>query len=222
MGQCYGKTNPSPENDTADVTAVIPGSGDNPPPSATPGGTPSVKSTPARTLASPWRSPYPHGGGVTPSPARTSAATPRRIFRRPFPPPSPAKHIRASLAKRLGRGAAARAKEGTIPEEGVAAEEKEEELDKRFGYGKNFGAKYEIGKEVGKGHFGHTCYARCKKGELKDQPVAVKIISKSKVQLHIQCILVKTTSCTIKWGRLGESDVILCYQLTIKYNVFFF
>ncbi|MED6121062.1 Cyclin-dependent kinase 4 [Stylosanthes scabra] len=180
MGQCYGKTNPSPETDAA----AIPASDDLPPSSVTP----SVKNTPARGLLSPWRSPYPHGGGVTPSPAR--AATPRRIFRRPFPPPSPAKHIRASLAKRLGRGAvAARAKEGTIPEEAAVAEEEaeeeEEELDKRFGYGKNFGAKYEIGKEIGKGHFGHTCYARCKKGELKDQAVAVKIISKSKMTTAI-------------------------------------
>jgi len=60
----------------------------------------------------------------------------------------------------------------------------EQSLDKSFGYGKNFGAKYEIGKEVGRGHFGHTCYAKGKKGELKDQPVAVKIISKAKVQFQ--------------------------------------
>lgn len=117
---------------------------------------------------------------MTPSPAR---GTPRRFFlRRPFPPPSPAKHIRASLAKRLGH--AKQPKEGTIPEEeGVV----EEVLDKSFGYSKNIGAKYELGKEVGRGHFGHTCYAKGKKGDLKDQPVAVKIISKAKVQ-SIQCL----------------------------------
>jgi serine/threonine protein kinase len=58
-------------------------------------------------------------------------------------------------------------------------------LDKSFGYNKNFGAKYELGKEVGRGHFGHTCAARAKKGDLKDQPVAVKIISKSKVNMPL-------------------------------------
>lgn len=182
MGQCYGKTNPSAENehDESNTTTIIAASGDgtrSPTPSTT-NGFPSVKGTPARSSsshASPWPSPYPHGVNPSPSPAR--ASTPRRFFRRPFPPPSPAKHIRASLAKRLGQ---AKPKEGPIPEErGV---EGEQSLDKSFGYSKNFGAKYELGKEVGRGHFGHTCSARAKKGELKDQPVAVKIISKSKVQ----------------------------------------
>ncbi|CAI9782201.1 unnamed protein product [Fraxinus pennsylvanica] len=65
---------------------------------------------------------------------------------------------------------------------GVTEEpERHQGLDKNFGYNKNFGAKYELGKEVGRGHFGHTCYAKGRKGELKDLPLAVKIISKSKV-----------------------------------------
>ena len=80
------------------------------------------------------------------------------------------------MAKRLGYG---KPKEGPIPEESGA--EPEQALDKSFGYNKNFGAKYELGKEVGRGHFGHTCSARGKRGDLKDQPVAVKIISKAKV-----------------------------------------
>ncbi|TKY64129.1 CDPK-related kinase 3 [Spatholobus suberectus] len=171
MGQCYGKTHLKPENDAA--AAEVAGSGDVPP-SPLP-----ARETPARS--SPWPSPYPHGGGgVTPSPAR---GTPRRFFRRPFPPPSPAKHIRASLAKRLGHAKAP--KEGPIPEEEAAVAAAEQALDKSFGYSKNFGAKYEIGKEVGRGHFGHTCYAKGKKGELKDQPVAVKIISKAKMTTAI-------------------------------------
>ncbi|KAK7389762.1 hypothetical protein VNO78_25055 [Psophocarpus tetragonolobus] len=172
MGQCYGKTNLTPENEaTAATTAVVPGSADVPPSPLPP------KDTPAKP--SPWPSPYPHGGGVTPSPAR---GTPRRFFRRPFPPPSPAKHIRASLAKRLGHSKTP--KEGPIPEEQAAAAA-EQSLDKSFGYGKNFGAKFEIGKEVGRGHFGHTCFAKGRKGELKDQPVAVKIISKAKMTTAI-------------------------------------
>jgi serine/threonine protein kinase len=126
---------------------------------------------------------------VSPSPARS---TPRRFFKRPFPPPSPAKHIKATLAKRLGGG---KPKEGTIPEEGgvgpgggggvgggADGAEAERPLDKTFGFGKNFGAKYELGKEVGRGHFGHTCSAVVKKGDYKGQTVAVKIISKAKVR----------------------------------------
>ncbi|GAU13692.1 hypothetical protein TSUD_347960 [Trifolium subterraneum] len=183
MGQCYGKTVPGADNDREpNTTTIIATSEDGnrtPLPSAA-NGIPSVKNTPARgsSHASPWPSPYPHGVNPSPSPAR--ASTPRRFFRRPFPPPSPAKHIRESLAKRLGK---AKPKEGPIPEEsGVEADS--QSLDKSFGYSKNFGAKYELGKEVGRGHFGHTCAARAKKGELKDQPVAVKIISKSKVNKH--------------------------------------
>lgn len=187
MGQCYGKNTPgagnsnSNDNDNGDenhhgrqnATTIIAATEYH----RSPVTIPSVKSTPARSSshASPWPSPYPHGVNPSPSPARTS--TPRRFFRRPFPPPSPAKHIRESLAKRLGKG---KPKEGPIPEErGVEVDS--QSLDKSFGYSKNFGAKYELGKEVGRGHFGHTCSARAKKGDLKDQPVAVKIISKSKV-----------------------------------------
>ncbi|KAK7285746.1 hypothetical protein RJT34_20527 [Clitoria ternatea] len=186
MGQCYGKTNPTagPDHDP-NTTTIIAASADgsrSPLPSseAVGNGFPSVKSTPARSSshASPWPSPYPHGVNPSPSPAR--ASTPRRFFRRPFPPPSPAKHIRASLAKRLGQG---KPKEGPIPEERGA--EAEQSLDKSFGYSKNFGAKYELGKEVGRGHFGHTCSARGKKGELKDHPLAVKIISKAKMTTAI-------------------------------------
>jgi hypothetical protein len=125
---------------------------------------------------------------VSPSPARS---TPRRFFKRPFPPPSPAKHIKATLAKRLGGG---KPKEGTIPEEGgvgagagaavgaADSAEAERPLDKTFGFAKNFGAKYDLGKEVGRGHFGHTCSAVVKKGEYKGHTVAVKIISKAKVR----------------------------------------
>ncbi|CAA2951642.1 CDPK-related kinase 3-like [Olea europaea var. sylvestris] len=201
MGQCYGKSIPTGDNDvyaTTTITATADGDGGGDRPSETPvrNGTPSAKNTPARSSAgnSSWPSPYPYGGvgaggtsplpaGVSPSPARS---TPRRFFRKPFPPPSPAKHIKASLVRRFGHGKTPR--EGTIPEDaaGVTEEpERHQALDKNFGYNKNFGAKYELGKEVGRGHFGHTCYAKGRKGELKDLPVAVKIISKSKMTTAI-------------------------------------
>ncbi|KAG8391981.1 hypothetical protein BUALT_Bualt01G0244200 [Buddleja alternifolia] len=187
MGQCYGKTIP---NDvyatTATTTITTTAASDQTPPR---NGTPSVKNTtPSRSSAannsSSWPSPYPFGGdggtpvGVSPSPARS---TPMRFFKKPFPPPSPAKHIRASLRK--FRGKKQQPREGPIPEDAAAAAEETEhqQLDKNFGYNKNFGAKYELGKEVGRGHFGHTCYAKGRKGDLKDMPLAIKIISKAKL-----------------------------------------
>ncbi|WMV11626.1 hypothetical protein MTR67_005011 [Solanum verrucosum] len=179
MGQCYGKTVPTVRDADGVITDVI-GDSDHPlqqtPVSSN--NLPSVKNTPARSSAnSPWPSPYPHGVvGVTPSPARS---TPRRFFKRPFPPPSPAKHIKASLAKRFGH--AKPPAEGPIPEDETP--EPDQSLDKNFGYNKNFGAKFELGKEIGRGHFGHTCHAVGKKGELKDLPVAVKIISKTKTSI---------------------------------------
>ncbi|KAG5621382.1 hypothetical protein H5410_006600 [Solanum commersonii] len=113
------------------------------------------------------------------SPARSPAnSTPRRFFKRPFPPPSPAKHIRAVLARRHGS-----VKPNAIPEgnelEGAGG------LDKSFGFSKNFGNKYELGEEVGRGHFGYTCKAKFKKGELKGQEVAVKVIPKAKMSTTI-------------------------------------
>ncbi|KAA0045863.1 CDPK-related kinase 5 [Cucumis melo var. makuwa] len=115
------------------------------------------------------------------SPANASAnSTPKRFFRKPFPPPSPAKHIRAVLARRHG---SVKPNEVSIPEgseaEGVTG------LDKNFGFSKHLGSKYELGEEVGRGHFGYTCAAKFKKGELKGQQVAVKIIPKSKMTTAI-------------------------------------
>lgn len=182
MGQCYGKN--------IAVEDAIDGSRDRNKVVSNQNGvsSSSVKNTPTHPSSSPWRSPYPHAPsplpsissplppGVSPSPARS---TPRRFFRRPFPPPSPAKHIKSSLVKRQG---APKPKDGPIPEDSV---ENERPLDKSFGYSKNFASKYELGHEVGRGHFGHTCFAKARKGELKGQPVAVKIISKAKMTTAI-------------------------------------
>ncbi|KAL3626787.1 CDPK-related kinase 5 [Castilleja foliolosa] len=117
------------------------------------------------------------------SPARSPApgsGTPRRFFKRPFPPPSPAKHIKAVLARRHG---SVKPNEAAIPEgnevSGSAG------LDKSFGFSKKFYDKYELGDEVGRGHFGYTCRAKFKKGELKGQDVAVKVIPKAKMSTAI-------------------------------------
>lgn len=186
MGQCYAKPATFDTSDGADQENQHPQSPLPASEASNAGGgrnAQSVKNTPARSTSnSTWPSPYPQGTasplppGVSPSPARS---TPRRFFKRPFPPPSPAKHIKASLAKRLGTN---KPKDCPIPEEGSVPEQ---QLDKSFGYSKNFGAKFELGKEIGKGHFGHTCSAKVKRGELKDQIVAVKIISKARMTTAI-------------------------------------
>ncbi|KAJ0231468.1 CDPK-related kinase 5 [Hirschfeldia incana] len=108
------------------------------------------------------------------SPATSGNSTPKRFFKRPFPPPSPAKHIRAVLARRHGSVK-------SIPEG-----ESEVGLDKTFGFSKGFSSKYEVGDEVGRGHFGYTCAAKFKKGgDSKGHQVAVKVIPKSKMTTAI-------------------------------------
>ncbi|KAL0396679.1 UNVERIFIED_CONTAM: CDPK-related protein kinase [Sesamum calycinum] len=111
---------------------------------------------------------------------RITSGTPRRFFKKPFPPPSPAKHIKAVLARRHG---SVKPNEAAIPEGKEVAEKTG--LDKSFGFSKNFYSKYELGEEVGRGHFGYTCKAKFKKGELKGQEVAVKVIPKAKMTTAI-------------------------------------
>lgn len=126
----------------------------------------------------PFYSPSPLQSWFKNSPANSNpssvSSTPLRIFKRPFPPPSPAKHIRALLARRHG---SVKPNEASIPE----GSECEIGLDKSFGFAKQFSAHYELGEEVGRGHFGYTCSAKPKKGPLKGIDVAVKVIPKSKV-----------------------------------------
>jgi hypothetical protein len=131
----------------------------------------------------PFYSPSPspaHYFKKSPAHSKSATSTPLRFFKRPFPPPSPAKHIKAVLLRRQGKKAAKSAT--AIPEE---EEEEEVELDKRFGFSKEFTSRLEVGEEVGRGHFGYTCSATYKKGEHKGHKVAVKVIPKTKVQYSI-------------------------------------
>ncbi|XP_076905596.1 CDPK-related kinase 4-like [Bidens hawaiensis] len=187
MGHCCSKDAVAVKHDTPVGSAVA-----NPPRSPKPKPrTPSPavgngingrsgSTTPNHSFTgSPWQSAYPAGVPPTPSPART----PKRMFKWPFPPPSPAKPIMSAILKRQGKRKEETATATAIPEDDAG--DGERSLDKTFGYPKNFGSKYELGKEVGRGHFGHTCWAKCKKGVLKNQAVAVKIISKSKMTTAI-------------------------------------
>jgi len=140
----------------------------------------------------------------SPSPGRYMfPVSPRRFFKRSFLSPSPAKHIRAALARRHG---SVKPNEAAIPEaEAVAG------LDKNFGFSKHFGNKYEVGDEVGRGHFGYTLVAKVKKGELKGQQVAVKVIPKAKVstKIHMQFI------SSISYGFLVISLVMVIILLPL-------
>ncbi|XP_042433736.1 CDPK-related kinase 3-like isoform X1 [Zingiber officinale] len=208
MGQCYGKSVSVAEDGGARTSAN--GAGEIVP------ATPIRKSrsgaaTPVQYsgAGAAWPSPYPQGSAsplpdeVAPSPARS---TPRRIFGRLFPPPSPAKHIKAALAKRQGPP---KPRDGPIPEDGTG--EGERPLDKSFGYSKNFGAKYELGNEVGRGHFGHTCSATAKKGSIKGQLVAVKIISKAKMTTPISIEDVRREVKILK-ALSGHKNLVKFYE----------
>uniref|UniRef100_A0A1J3HUM7 non-specific serine/threonine protein kinase n=2 Tax=Noccaea caerulescens TaxID=107243 RepID=A0A1J3HUM7_NOCCA len=185
MGHCYSRNISAVEDDEIPVeTGDLP----NPPSQSTENHRhASIPQSPLASGASevnsytlsPFQSPLP--AGVAPSPART----PGRKFKWPFPPPSPAKPIMAALRRR--RAAPPQPRDEPIPEDSEDVEHGGESggggerLDKNFGFGKNLEGKYELGKEVGRGHFGHTCWAKAKKGKMKGQTVAVKIISKSKM-----------------------------------------
>ncbi|XP_073128683.1 CDPK-related kinase 5-like isoform X2 [Henckelia pumila] len=143
------------------------------------------------------------------SPARSpapSSGTPLRFFKRPFPPPSPAKHIRAVLARRHG---SVKPNEAAIPEGKEVSEAAG--LDKSFGFSKNFYNKYDLGEEVGRGHFGYTCRAKFKKGELKGQEVAVKVIPKAKMTTAIAIEDVRKEVKILR-ALTGHSNLIQFYD----------
>ncbi|CAK7340252.1 unnamed protein product [Dovyalis caffra] len=168
MGLCHGKPIELQQNQSKNNTHSVETDSTQPPNSHT-----------TKTSNFPFYSPSPLPSLFKTSPAISSvSSTPLRIFKRPFPPPSPAKHIRALLARRHG---SVKPNEASIPE----GSESDIGLDKNFGFSKQFVSHYELGDEVGRGHFGYTCSATAKKGSLKGQDVAVKVIPKSKMTTAI-------------------------------------
>ncbi|XP_022852365.1 CDPK-related kinase 7-like [Olea europaea var. sylvestris] len=164
MGLCHGK--PVEARQNLSENPIIPGEINEH----------TLNSSTGKTPKFPFYSPSPFKN----SPANYSiSSTPLRFLKRPFPPPSPAKHIKAFLARRHGL---MKHNEATIPE---GSECEIIALDKNFGFSKNFISHYELGEEMGKGHFGYTCAAKGKKGSLKGQDVAVKVIPKSKMTTAI-------------------------------------
>ncbi|KAI7739319.1 hypothetical protein M8C21_029386 [Ambrosia artemisiifolia] len=165
MGLCHGKPNQTLENrleNTDSITETEPTT---------------LKYSTGKSSNFPYYSPSPFHNSTAykNSPANSSVgSTPLRIFKRSFAPPSPAKHIRSLLARRHG---SVKPNEASIPE----GNELEVGLDKNFGYSKQLLSHYELGEEVGRGHFGYTCVAKGKKGSMKGHEVAVKVIPKSKM-----------------------------------------
>jgi kinase len=192
MGLCHGKPTQIPEPEPVKDPHVASGTGNA---AGRENGTSAPSPAPAAKPGTPKQPKFPFylpsplpPSSYKGSPANSSvASTPARDgFKRPFPPPSPAKHIRALLARRHG---SVKPNEASIPEGG----EPELGLDKSFGFSKHFFAKYELGEEVGRGHFGYTCCARAKKGEHKGQDVAVKVIPKAKVRYALS--LARSSPC---------------------------
>lgn len=169
MGLCHGKPVEPPQN--LSETSIIPGDNNDS----------TLNSFTGKTPKFPFYSPSPLPSTFKNSPAHSSSvsSTPLRFLKRPFPPPSPAKHIKALLARRHG---SVKPNEATIPE---GSECEIIGLDKNFGFLKNFNSHYELEDEVGRGHFGYTCAAKGKKGSMKGQDVAVKVIPKCKMTTAI-------------------------------------
>lgn len=169
MGLCHGKPIETPQN--LSENPINPGENNDL----------ILNSSTVKTPKFPFYSPSPFHSTYKDSPANSGSvlSTPLRFLKRPFPPPSPAKHIKALLARRHG---SIKPNEATIPE---GSECEIIGLDKNFGFSKNFTSHFELGEEVGRGHFGYTCSAKGKKGSLKGLDVAVKIIPKSKMATAI-------------------------------------
>ncbi|XP_073045909.1 CDPK-related kinase 1-like isoform X1 [Primulina eburnea] len=169
MGLCHGKPIETPQN--LSENPINPGENNDL----------ILNSSTGKTPKFPFYSPSPFRSTYKDSPANSGSvlSTPLRFLKRPFPPPSPARHIKALLARRHG---SIKPNEATIPE---GNECEIIGLDKNFGFSKNFTSHYDLGEEVGRGHFGYTCSATGKKGSLKGLDVAVKIIPKSKMATAI-------------------------------------
>ncbi|KAK5803784.1 Calcium/calmodulin-dependent serine/threonine-protein kinase 1 [Gossypium arboreum] len=166
MGLCHGKPIENQQKQSRDIS--IPAEKDAAP-----------NSNSSKSSNFPFYSPSPLPSLFKTSPAVPSVnSTPLRFFKRPFPPPSPAKHIKSLLARRHG---SIKPNEASIPE----GNECEVGLNKSFGFSKHFTSHYELGEEVGRGHFGYTCSAKAKKGSLKGNDAAVKVIPKSKMTTAI-------------------------------------
>ncbi|GAB4848950.1 hypothetical protein Ancab_003764 [Ancistrocladus abbreviatus] len=120
----------------------------------------------------------------------------------------PLSTLKRLLARRQGT---VKPNEASIPEGNESSEGTVAGLDKSFGFSKQFSSKYEVGEEVGRGHFGYTRVAVVKKGEMKGQQVAVKIIPKAKMTTAIAIEDVRREVKILK-GLAGHSNLVKFYE----------
>lgn len=212
MGLCHGKTIKTYEETQEEIQEQITQTGSNKNEKEEKDekeeeGAPLPKpNTPKPSKFPFFYSPSPLPSSYKNSPSNSSVnSTPLRIFKRPFPPPSPAKHIKAFLARR--HGLSKKVNEDSIPE----GSEVELGLNKNFGFSKQFYTKYELGEEVGRGHFGYTCCAKVKKGEMKGEEVAVKVILKTKMTTAIAIEDVRR-EVRILSGLTGHNNLVQFYD----------
>eukprot|EP00258_Populus_trichocarpa_P048202 XP_024464221.1 CDPK-related kinase 5 isoform X3 [Populus trichocarpa] len=141
------------------------------------------------------------------TPFNPTASTPLRFFKKSLAPPSLAKYFKAVLRrqnKKEKSGVEPNSEEGDKNEEAV-------ELDKRFGFSKEFTSRLEVGEEVGRGHYGYTCSAKFKKGARKGQQVAVKVIPKPKMTTAIAVEDVRREVRILR-GLTGHNNVVHFYD----------
>ncbi|KAH0930653.1 hypothetical protein HID58_016380 [Brassica napus] len=84
-------------------------------------------------------------------------------------------------------------------------------LNKSFGFSRHFSTHYEIDGQVGRGDLGYTCSAKGKKGSLKGQEVAVKVIHKAKLT---NALMVEDVSREVKIMRAltGHKNLVQFYD----------
>ncbi|WZY90848.1 hypothetical protein YC2023_047583 [Brassica napus] len=88
-------------------------------------------------------------------------------------------------------------------------------LNKSFGFSRHFSTHYEIDGQVGRGDLGYTCSAKGKKGSLKGQEVAVKVIHKAKLT---NALMVEDVSREVKIMRAltGHKNLVQFYDALCK------
>ncbi|KAL3580554.1 hypothetical protein D5086_018389 [Populus alba] len=141
------------------------------------------------------------------TPFNPTTSTPLRFFKKSLAPPSLAKYFKAVLRRQNKKekiGVEPNSEEGDKNEEAV-------ELDKRFGFSKEFTSRLEVGEEVGRGHCGYTCSAKFKKGARKGQQVAVKVIPKPKMTTAIAVEDVRREVRILR-GLTGHNNVLHFYD----------
>ncbi|KAJ8900464.1 hypothetical protein K2173_025241 [Erythroxylum novogranatense] len=146
-------------------------------------------------------SPLPLAARIDPIPSVRNGP-PRRLHSR-FKPPLPPNSNRETIPS----------VRDISPQPGVVSQhpEQQQRSDITFGFSENFGTKYRLQNEIGRGAFGHIYSARVMEGELKHQVVAVKKISKARIAATL-AIADVGREVTITRALSGHKHVVKFYE----------